>query len=271
MTWAAASWRQQLEAWVIPSALLATVTESPYGWPEALWRRRAHSAVERGEVTPTTTRVEELAGRDGDILDVGAGTGRASLPLARSGHAVTAVERSESMLKGLRDLSEGLPVRVVEGSWPEVADGVEPHAVGMCAHVVYDVPDLAPFLLALHQRAESGVVVELTATHPWTHLGPYYRSLHNLDRPSGPTVADFTAVVEEVVGVAPVVESWMRPPDLWFESREEILELYGRRLLVTEARWPELDALLGPEIEEHQGRYRFGADQRQFSTVWWER
>ena len=225
--------------------------------------------MERGEITPTTARVEALADAGGSVLDVGAGTGRASLPLARLGHPITAVERSGGMLAGLRDLAAGLPVEVVEGSWPQVAHLVGRHAVTMCAHVAYDVREIGPFLSALSERADSGVVIELTETHPWTHLGPYYQALHGLARPRGPSADDLAAVVEEVFGITPVLERWTRPPDLWFESRHEIIELYGRRLVLPRQRWPELDRLLESEIIEKDGKFLFGSDARQFVTLWW--
>ena len=262
-------WQRQLDDWVLPERLLSAVPDSPYTWPESLWKRRAASAIERGEITPTTARVETLASAGGSVLDIGAGTGRASLPLARLGHPVTAVERNGGMLAGLRELAAGLPVYVVEGSWPEVAPLVGSHSVAMCAHVVYDVREIGPFLEALSERASSGVVIELTETHPWTHLGPYYLALHGLPRPSGPSADDLAAVVEEVVGIPPVLERWTRPPDLRFESRQEIIELYGRRLVLPRERWPELDPLLEPEIVEKDGKFLFGSDVRQFVTLWW--
>lgn len=264
-------WQRQLDDWKLPERLLSAVPDSPYTWPESLWKRRAASAIERGEITPTTARVEALAGAGGSVLDVGAGTGRASLPLARLGHPITAVERSGSMLSGLRDLSAGLPVEVIEGSWPEVAPIVGSHSVAMCAHVVYDVREIGPFLSALSEGASSGVVIELTETHPWTHLGSYYQALHGLTRPGGPSADDLAAVVAEVLGISAVLERWTRPPDLWFESRAEIIELYARRLVLPRSRWPELDRLLDSEIIEKDGRYLFGTDPRQFVTLWWAR
>lgn len=266
---AAEQWRRQLADWTLPEHLLKAVPDSPYTWPETLWKRRAASAIERGEITPTTARVVALAGARGSVLDVGAGTGRASLPLARLGHPVTAVERNDGMLTGLRELATGLPVEVVQGSWPDVAGQVGSHRVSMCAHVVYDVGDIGPFLVALADRATAGVVIELTETHPWTHLGPYYQALHGLSRPTGPNADDLAAVVQEVSGITPVLERWTRPPDLWFESRDEIIELYGRRLVLPRDRWPELDYILGPEIIEKNGRFLFGTDVRQFVTLWW--
>jgi SAM-dependent methyltransferase len=266
---AADRWRLQLQAWALPSELLASVPDSPYGWPEALWRRRAANAARRETITPTAARVRQLAGPGGSVLDVGAGTGRASLPLARDGHPVTAVERDQGMLAGLTDLSAGLAVNIKPGSWPQIGAEVEAHDVVLCAHVVYDVGEIAPFLEALHHHARVGVVVELTETHPWTHLGPYYRVLHDLDRPTGPNADDFAAVVQESTGVPPVLERWTRPPDLWFETPDEILELYGRRLLVPRSRWPELKAVLIPEIVERDGRYFLGSEDRRFVTAWW--
>ena len=271
MTAAAERWRQQLAAWALPAELLGTVPESPYGWPPALWRRRAETAAARGETTPTLARVLALGGAGGSVLDVGAGTGRASLTLARQGHHITAVEPNPDMLLGLRELTADLPVEVVEGSWPEVAGRVAVHDVAMCAHVVYDVADVGPFLWGLHQHGARGVVIELTAVHPWAHLGRYYRALHNLERPSGPTAADLAEVVAEVTGTVPEVERWTRPPDLWFESIGEVLEFYGRRLVVPRTRWKELESLLAPEIVDEGGRFRLGGEDRALVTIWWSR
>ncbi len=50
-----------------------------------------------------------------DILDVGIGTGRASLPLARKGKNVTGIDSSESMLEVTRKLAGDLPVRLLPG------------------------------------------------------------------------------------------------------------------------------------------------------------
>ncbi|MGH8928582.1 MAG: class I SAM-dependent methyltransferase, partial [Acidimicrobiia bacterium] len=262
---AARRWRHELETWEIPSELLEAVPDSPYTFSPKLWKRRG---MDIGE-NPTSIRVTALAGRGGSILDVGAGMGRASLALARAGHPVTAVERNQAMLAGLREASAGFLVKVVEGSWPEVAETVGPHEVALSAHVVYDVAEIGPFLAALVDRAAKGVVIELAESHPWTHLGPYYRRLHGLVRPTGPNVDDLAAVVREVCGIEPNVERWSRPSDLWFESLEEIFELYGRRLVLPPNRWTELADLLKPEINESGGRLRVGNDDTKLATVWW--
>jgi SAM-dependent methyltransferase len=268
---AAGHWRRELNAWVIPQNLLDTAPQSPYGWPASLWRRRAAAALAADRQTPTLDVIARLAGPGGSILDIGAGSGRASLPLAQSGHPVTAVEPSETMLAGLADATIGLPVTLVEGRWPESRDLVGIHRVAMCAHVVFDVADVGPFLTAMNERAAAGVVIEMTARHPWVHLGPYYQALHALERPRGPGWEDLVAVVHEVIGVDPTVERWERPTDLWFESVEEILEFYAKRLLIGPDRSTELRALLEPDIVSGPGGYQVGTESRELVTIWWPR
>ncbi|MGQ0848198.1 MAG: class I SAM-dependent methyltransferase [Actinomycetota bacterium] len=270
MNSAADRWRQALEAWAIPQSLLDAAEGSPYGWPAPTWKRRAEIAIDSKQATPTSARVTAIAGPRGTVLDIGAGTGRASLPLAQAGHRVTAVEPAPGMLAGLHDLGRGLPVSVIEGRWPEVARQVRVHDVGMCAHVVYDVADVGPFVEALAKKARRGVVIEMTETHPWTHLGRYYQALHSLDRPDGPTSSDLAAVVEEVLGVVPTIERWRSRSDLWFESVDDIVELYGRRLVLPRHRYGELIELLTPELTGEPGHWQVGKPDRMFVTLWWK-
>jgi SAM-dependent methyltransferase len=57
---------------------------------------------------------KELAARHGDpILDVGAGTGRITLELARAAHRVTALDSDAELLEELRHRAGELPVRIV--------------------------------------------------------------------------------------------------------------------------------------------------------------
>ena len=53
---------------------------------------------------------ELAAAHGGPVLDVGSGTGRVALELARAGHAVTALDHNETLLSVLRERAAGLPV-----------------------------------------------------------------------------------------------------------------------------------------------------------------
>lgn len=265
---AAEHWRSQLAAWEIPAYLLAAVTEDPYRWPVEVFRRRNISADET-DPAPTTGIVHRLAGEGGTVLDIGAGTGRASIPLARLGHPVTAVEKSEGMAAALRQETAAFDdYRLIEDAWPLSSDPGSFDVV-MAAHVVYDVAPIETFIQAMAAHARRGVVLELTESHPWSPLGRYYRALHGIDRPVGPTVDDLMAVVGESVGVVPQVERWERPGGTWFESWDEIVELYRRRLVVPDDRVAEVRPLLEPDVTEIDGRLMVGDTVRHLATVWW--
>jgi SAM-dependent methyltransferase len=56
----------------------------------------------------------ELADREGSpVLDIGAGTGRVALDLARRGHEVVALDREPALLDALRDRGDGLNATTV--------------------------------------------------------------------------------------------------------------------------------------------------------------
>jgi protein-L-isoaspartate O-methyltransferase len=263
-------WRAALEAWALPQHLLDAVTDPPYEWRADVFARRREPA--RLEPSPTEQVVVELAGEGGSILDIGAGTGRLAIPLAQSGHRVVAVERDAGMAERLAEEITAAGVRItrVQGSWPDVAGNTGRHDVVMCAHVVYDVPGIGPFLDAMHDAARRAVVVELTPRHPWTGLARHFRSLHGHELPRRPTVDDFEAVVREVTGSEPHTRWWTAPSALRFSDMAELLAFYRRRLLVPSERSIEAAGLLEPEVEEgDDGMLTLGPAERELVTMWW--
>jgi SAM-dependent methyltransferase len=57
--------------------------------------------------------VETSAAEAGAVLDVGAGSGRVALELARAGHHVTALDRDAALLQALRERAGELPIDTV--------------------------------------------------------------------------------------------------------------------------------------------------------------
>ena len=267
---AADRWRGELEAWVIPRRLLDAAEESPYGWSPWIWERM--SAAARSVPAPLTFEVvRRLAGENGSVLDVGAGRGRVSLPLAVLGHDLTAVEPDAGMADGFEEEAArlGVAARLVRGRWPEVAEKVPQAEVVMSANVVYDVADIGPFVAALDNAAHRGVVVEMTERHPRVTIAPLFRAVHGVDRPDGPSVDDLVEVIVEEIGVRPEVEHWERPVLLWFENWDEILAFYGKRVTLPLARRSELRPLLEPQVTEDDGRLYVGKRMGRHSTLWW--
>ncbi len=265
-------WRAQLEAWTIPQELLDAVPWNPYEWPAELFARRDSVGSDRAAPERHTNTVIRRFEPE-SLIDVGAGAGGSCLDLAAGGIRVTAVEPDAGMAEQLRSIAADreLAVDVVEAPWPAAAASVDAADVATCSHVIHNVPDPGPFLEAMQAAARVAVVIQEFETHPWAHLGPYYRDLHQLERPTGPTIEDLVAVVKETLGVEPTVERWSGGPPMWFVDRNELLTFYGRRLVVPVVRLADLEATLGPHIVElGDGRVQLEDRQKSMATIWWQ-
>ncbi|MEU1307800.1 class I SAM-dependent methyltransferase [Streptomyces cinnamoneus] len=134
------------------------------------------------EFAPPAEQIDlltSLAG-DGPAIEIGAGTGRITLPLARAGIPVTAVDASQEMISRLAKKTEGLPITPVTA---DAADYVAPDPVPLVFAVfntfflLADEPTQRAFL---HNAARSltpagTLVIETFAPRPGQRLpdGPH--------------------------------------------------------------------------------------------------
>jgi len=265
-----ARWRAQLQAWAIPEEILAAAPESPWGFPVGLFRARAERAGAGGRQTPSNREAARWLPPGGSVLDVGAGAGAASLPLAGVAGRLVAVDESAAMVEAFLAAGAGAGARAegVKGRWLEVAGRVGPADVVVCHHVLYNVADLAPFAAALTDHARRRVVVELTDRHPLVALAPLWRRFHGLERPSGPTAGDAAAALD-ALGLDPERQDWESEDRLGFDRFEELVAFTRRRLCLPAARDAEVaEALLEAGTREVGGVW-VGAGSRRVSTLSW--
>jgi SAM-dependent methyltransferase len=261
VTSAADRWAHQLEAWAIPDEILATAPESPWGFRPSMFRA---PDPDDGSDGCSRRRALEALPDAGTLLDVGAGGGAASLPVAVAvaggARQVVAVDESADMLAALAARADELGVAHVEvvGRWPDVADQVGPADVVVCHHVAYNVAALAPFALALTDHARRRVVMELTVAHPRADLAPLWRHFHHLERPAGPTADDAVAVLVEA-GLDVSAETFVAPARPG-RDRAEWVALMRRALCLTADRDGEIDALLPAGAE---------LGPRHVVALWW--
>jgi len=263
------AWRTQLEAWAIPEEILASAPESPWGYPVGLFRARAEQSRAQ-EPTPSDREAARWLPAGGTVLDVGAGGGAASLPLARTAGRIVAVDESAAMLESFLAAARaaGVPAATVEGRWPDVADRVEPADVVVCHHVLYNVADLAPFVAALSGHARHRVVVELTERHPLVEMGPLWRRFHGLSRPDGPTADDAEAALH-ALGLEVVREDRVGAPRTGFERWEDLVAFTRRRLCLPAEREPEVAEALAPFRAETGLGVRADRGARSLVTLSW--
>ncbi|HET9071247.1 MAG TPA: methyltransferase domain-containing protein [Acidimicrobiales bacterium] len=170
------------------------------------------SARQQDADSPPRAAARAALPAGGGVLDVGCGGGAAALGLVPPAGELTGVDSSAELLAlfAADAAAAGVTHHEVLGSWPEVATQVPPADVVVCAHVVYNVGDIGPFLTALSDHARHRVVLELTARHPLSATAPLWRRFWDLERPDGPTADDLLAVLAEL-GVIPEVARGSRP------------------------------------------------------------
>jgi len=244
-------WASALAEWAIPEEILARAERDPWGFPVARFADRADRALKEADGISFERAAEVLRVARGSVLDVGAGAGAASLPLAHWATKLTAVDVNEEMLAAFSERATGLQVehREALGSWPQIAGSVEAHDVVVAHHVVYNVPDIVPFLSSLTDHARRRVVIELPPHHPLTWMAPLWKQFHDLDRPQKPLAGDIVEMLSEM-GVGDLrAEYWARHdpvagPTGKPENPADRAVLVTRRLCLPESREPEVAQVL---------------------------
>jgi SAM-dependent methyltransferase len=239
----------------VPEEVLRSAPAEPWGFSVPVFTAAASAELEEPSETPSRRVELEALGSGGSVLDVGAGAGRASLPLVPPATLVIAVDESEQLLAELAELARGrgVPHALRHGRWPDVADQVPTADLVVCHHVVYNVADIVPFLFELDRHARRRVVLEVTEAHPASILNDAWMSIHGIRRPDRPVVADLLAVLQSM-GIEASSEDFESPPR---PVDAERVAMARRQLCV------------GPERDEEIAEL-LPRSPRRMVTIWWE-
>jgi SAM-dependent methyltransferase len=262
---AAERWALELQQWGIPAHILERAPQSPWIHPTESFRPTAEPIVD----TPSYRRAVEALddalrhGGDGSVLDVGCGGGRASLALVPPARVLVGLDQQASMLEmfATEAAARSVVAQTVLGAWPAVATQVPVCDVVVCHHVLFNVADLGPFVVALTEHARRRVVVEIPMHHPLANLTAAWKRFWDLERPTGPTAFDAAAVLTEV-GIEVNVDEFEQPDPK--ADRAEVtdrdVEHTRVRLCLSADRDPEVRSFL-----EHLPR-----PPRRIVTLWWD-
>jgi SAM-dependent methyltransferase len=263
-------WRADLAAWAIPEEITAAVAESPWVLPRQVFARRA-DRVSAAPSGPSFERAWAALDPPGSVLDVGSGAGAACLPLLPRITSLTAVDADACLLEQLsqRAAAGGILARTVPGRWPETAALAGPADVVTCHHVLYNVPEVAPFLTALTQSARRVVVAETTAQHPLTVLNPLWLRFHGLRRPLSPTAADVIEILT-AMGLRPGHETWRRAGGRDYADFAEMVDVTRRRLCLPPERAAEVADALAESGVDPGYPVDLGSSGREVVTIWWD-
>lgn len=265
-----ARWRADLATWAIPAEILAQAPDTPWIPEREVFIRRAiaRTAAPGGA---SYRRVAEALPPGGTILDIGAGAGAASLPHLAQAGALVAVDADATLLAELVRQAGAAADRVgiVTGRWPDVAAEVPIADVVVCHHVLYNVPDLEPFVAALAAHARRRVVIEITPAHPLTRLNPLWERLQGVQRPTRPTWSDAAETIRSL-GHAVQVEREELPPDPRGGTWDELVATTARRLCLGPERSNDVAAALRAEGALPDDPTTWSPPRRSVVTLWWD-
>jgi SAM-dependent methyltransferase len=217
--------------------------------------------VECGRYTADLPLWRELAAREhGPVLDVGAGTGRVALDLARRGHDVIALDREADLLAALAERANGLPVATVTADATDFALERRFGLIIVPMQTIQLLPERAGFLAAARRQLRPGGLLALAITAATEDFG----ELEELPAPDtgaagGWRFASQPTAVRALPG-ATRIERIRRAiaPDGSVTDEDDVIELAHLTVPALEAEGraagfaPEAARTI-PETEEHVG------------------
>ena len=219
-------------------------------------------------------RIRRDVGGHMTVIDVGGGAGRFALPLALHCKHVTVVEPSESMIEALREEAAAVGVEnlsIVQGLWGE-AD-VDRADLVLCAHVVYGLTEIEPFVRKLESSARGMVVILAFADSPLSQLSPLWEHVHGEKRIDMPALPELMEVLWEM-GIYPDLEMLEETVPVGAENRDKALEMLRHFLFVKPDTDQDrrlqnvMEELL---VETPAGLVVRGARPRRQGLVFWRR
>lgn len=241
------------------------------------WRSRADRFATYSERLPDDdylfARLRAEVRPEDTILDVGAGAGRYTVPLARLARRVVAVEPSPAMLGhlGARIAAAGVDnVAVVGAAWPDAE--VEPADVVLCSHVVYGVREIAPFMRALdaHTRRICLIAIRVNQHPGIAELSAALKGEAHLRQPE---LIDLYPLLADL-GIVADVQSFPATGSFHFADPEAALAHYRDRLRVAPGSTDEatLRTVINERlVQEPDGRWRWPGILPRNAIVSWKK
>lgn len=240
----------------------------------ARWGRRA---VSRGYTEEQRQRdaddplmrfvLGRLEGED-TVLDVGAGIGRWSIPMALICRKVTAFDKLPGMLDIIRENASYASVEnieIVQGDWQEAE--LEPHDYVLSSHAAYASPDIVDCARKMERLSRKACYMVLRLPRHDGVIGELSRRLYGCWHDSPNFIVGYNALLQEGIGAHVIMEEAGRR---WHnETLEDAMARAKRHLrLSSEEHDAGIMDVLEKRLTLQDGEY-WWPDWMRSALLWW--
>lgn len=250
-------WKKDLQGWSIPEDILNSASENPWIHPPVLFQ-----LPEKIQASFSHRIAREALLPKGSVLDIGCGGGIATFANSDVTNLAIGIDHQKEMIEMYENNAKerAIPVKTIEGFWPEVAGKVETVDVVLCHHVVFNVPEIENFVHELNSHARKRVVIEMPYQHPLSTMNNAWKHFWNLERPVAPTADDFFNILESL-GHKPKMKRWQG------EMRSGLDQDLAAKFLRIRLCLPEAREV---EVKEFMNKYP-ESKERDLATIWWDK
>jgi SAM-dependent methyltransferase len=273
---AARHWRGLVErrARQMDAAYAALNRTSADYWARRMGNRPSMLRRTANADDPIVEAILAYKGTAETLLDIGAGAGRYTLALAPYFRSIIAVEPDAAMLPRLQEAIREAGVtniEVVDATWQDA--NVDRADLVLCAHVLYPIADVAPFIQKLDAHACRACFIALRDVIPEPEpLGRLWEQFHHEPRYLQPGYLEAYALIYELGIRANVRVSKVSGPSWSFYDLDSAVDSAREHLILPES--PEIDAALLRELEasllQDGELLRLPGEETYSAVIWWE-
>ncbi len=245
------------------------ITASPHTpGSEPIKRYKAHARRGDERPDPLLDYILHFLDSRTTVLDIGAGGGRWTIPLAGKAGTVTAVEPDNEMLKVLRKnikIAQG-NIQIIPSSWEEAE--IAPHDIAVCAHSMYSSPDLSSFVRKMEKHAPKACFMAVRLPPVDGVIGQLTKTIYGRLYDSANAVVAYNALYSMGIYASVLVENDIRR---WVNDTLEEAFLRAKRHLHLETV-NGYDGLIRETLEKRLTQSVEGyvwPDGMRSALLWW--